>query len=415
MTRLSIAAAILLAALSCTSPIVPPPGAYIFVWAGDSAEKASDFLFTVDANSGSESYGKILASVPTGVVGSHPHHTEAVMPANGHLLANGFHAGRTWLFDLNEPLAPKVLTTFDGVAGFSFPHTFVRMSDTTVLATFQRKSVAGGTKPMAGMPMAGAYETGGLVLMDERGTAIRSGAAADASIPDKRIFPYSVVPFAGIDRALSTTTNMDRDDTIATAQWVQLWRLSDLTLLKTFALPKGPRGDEQLHSGEPFALPDGKSALVHTFNCGLYLLRGLDGDAPSATFVHGFEGEDCGVPVLTGRWFIQTVPAAHALVSLDVSDPEHPKEVGRVSFGQDEQPHWLSIGPVARRLVANSASTDGGNRLYVINLDPASGGLSIDARFRDPGSTRPGVHVAAREWPHGWTGTAAPHGAVFSR
>jgi hypothetical protein len=40
----------------------------------------------------------------------------------------------------------------------------------------------------------------------------------------------------------------------ATSEWVQLWRLSDLKLLKTFALQPGPRGDEHrftssLHGG----------------------------------------------------------------------------------------------------------------------------------------------------------------------
>ena len=32
------------------------------------------------------------------------------MLASGHLLANGFHAGRTWLFDLSQPLHPLILS-----------------------------------------------------------------------------------------------------------------------------------------------------------------------------------------------------------------------------------------------------------------------------------------------------------------
>lgn len=42
----------------------------------------------------SPTYGRIVASLPTGTAGSHPHHTELEMSANGHLLANGVHAGR---------------------------------------------------------------------------------------------------------------------------------------------------------------------------------------------------------------------------------------------------------------------------------------------------------------------------------
>ena len=38
---------------------------------------------------------------------------------------------------------------------------------------------------------------------------------------------------------------------------------------------------------------------------------------------------------------------------------------------------------------------------------------SLDERFRDPGSDRPGVSFERAEWPHGRTGPARPHGTVF--
>ena len=53
----------------------PAAGPYLFVWAGDSAGKASDFLAVIDANAASSTYGAIVASIPTGVSGTHPHHT----------------------------------------------------------------------------------------------------------------------------------------------------------------------------------------------------------------------------------------------------------------------------------------------------------------------------------------------------
>jgi hypothetical protein len=34
---------------------------------------------------------------------------------------------------------------------------------------------------------------------------------------------------------------------------------------------------------------------------------------PSAIFVKGFPGKDCGVPVMTGHYWLQTVPQTHAL------------------------------------------------------------------------------------------------------
>lgn len=389
------------------------------MWAGDSAAKASDFLAVIDADPSSPTYGTVLTSLPTGVAGTHPHHTEAVMPADGHLLANGFHAGRSWLFDLTEPRKPKVITSFGDLAGYSHPHTYLRLANGNVLATFQYKADSVPppmTMPDAGgMMLGGKHATGGLVEMNERGDVIRSGSAADPSVPDKRIYPYSVLALPASDLAISTTTDMDQADTAATAEWIQLWRLSTLTLTKSLALKPGPRGDENKYSGEPLVLQDGKSVYIHTFNCGLYLLHDLDGPKPGATFVKSFPGKDCGVPIRVGHYWLQTVPASHALVSLDISDPEHPRDVSSVTFGDDELPHWIAIDPSGRRVVLNSGGYARGDRLFVINFDPTSGALAIDGKFRDPGSDRPGINLSQKTWPHGFTGTAAPHGTVFSR
>lgn len=415
---------------ACGSPSASPPS-YLFLWAGDAEGKASDFLAVIDAAPSSANYGTIIASLPTGEAGTHPHHTEHEMPANGHLLANGFSAGRTWLFDLTSPREPRILTSFGDLAGFTHPHTYIRMSNGNVLATFQYKAGAAGAGHAGAHAVPGAMKdgaepgdagagaaapiTGGLVEMDERGTVIRSASASDTAIADQALYPYSVLPMPAFDLAVSTTTDMDASNLKATSEWVQFWRLSDLTLLRTIALPPGPRGNEHQFSGEPRLLPDGKSVYIHTFNCGLYLLRDVDGPAPRATFVRSFEGKDCGVPVLTGRYWLQPVPEAHALVALDLTDPEHPREVSTVTFGDDELPHWAAIDPTGRRVVVNSGGSGTGNRLFVVNFDPSAGTLSMDERFRDAGGTRPGISLTGTRWPHGFAGTAVPHGTVFSR
>jgi hypothetical protein len=423
--RRCLAAAIAIACAACRQEASPPKGEYLFVWAGDSAGASSDFLGVIDASPSSPTYGSVVASLPTGVAGTHPHHTEAVLAANHHLLANGFHAGRTWLFDLSTPRTPKILTSFGDVGGLSHPHTYVRLPNGNVLATFQYDQSKTDPVPAAtsngashmhdAAALNGEHTTGGLVEMDERGTVIRTAAARDSAIPDRYIYPYSVLPIPALDRALSTTTDMDEANKKATSQWVQLWRLSDLTLLKSIALPPGPRGDEQQFTGEPLLLSDGKSAYIHTFNCGLYLVRGLDGDEPRATFVKGFEGKNCGVPLLTGHYWLQTVPDSHALVSLDIADPEHPREVATLTLGDDEQPHWIAIDGGGHRIALNSAGAGTGNRLFIIDFDPASGALTLDERFRDVGAARPGVSFSQKTWPHGFSGKAIPHGTVFSR
>lgn len=421
--RRALLAALLAAVAGCSRSAPPSSGQYLFVWAGDSAGKSSDFLAVMDANPSSSTYGSILTSIPTGTAGAHPHHTEAEMPVDGHLLANGFNAGRTWLFDLKQPLQPTIITSFGERGGFSHPHTYLRLADGHVLATFQYKADSNARTPahtMGGSPMVATANrientTGGLVELDERGTIVRSASAADTTITDRYIYPYSVVTIPTIDRAVSTTTDMDQADKKSTAQWVQFWRLSDLSLIKSIALKPGPRGDENQFSGEPRLLADGNGVYIHTFNCGLYLIRGIENTEPTASFVKGFPGKDCGVPVLAGHFWLQPVPSTHSLMSLDITDPEHPREVASVSVGDDEEPHWIAIDPTGRRIVLNSGGYAKGNRLFVINFDPTTGALAIDDRFRDAGSTRAGVNLSGRKWPHGFVGTASPHGTVFSR
>ncbi|MEO7219980.1 MAG: hypothetical protein ABIZ73_05085 [Gemmatimonadaceae bacterium] len=400
--------------ISCAACRGTAPTSHLFVWAGDADHKASDFLAVIDASPSSRHYATVVASIPTGVAGAHPHHTELEMPASGHLLANGFGAGRTWLFDLTQPLQPRILTSFGELEGYSHPHSFVRLANGNVLTTFQYRAKSGGV-PHVSHGSGTDHSTGGLVEMDERGKPVRSGSASDPAIEDKRLFPYSVLPMPAIDRAVSTTTDMNEGNVKATSEWVQFWRLSDLKLLRSIALRPGSRGNENRFTGEVRLLPDGQSIYIHTFNCGLYLLRGVDSPAPSASLVRTFHGTNCGVPVLTGNYWLQTVPDAHALIVLDISNPEAPREVSNLKLGDDEQPHWIAIDPTGRRIVLSSAGAGKGNRLFLIDFDPASGKLSVDERFRDRGSARAGISLTGKSWPHGFSGTARPHGTVFSR
>jgi len=53
-------------------------------------------------------------------------------------------------------------------------------------------------------------------------------------------------------------------------------------------------------------------------------------------------------------------------------------------------------------------------RLYLLNLDKATGALMLDDTFHDADG-KAGFNFADRDWPHGWKGSGLPHGVVFSR
>ena len=92
-------------------------GHYMFAWTGDVAHKGNDFLAVIDADPASPTYGHLLTTVVTDQQTEQVHHTEYTMPASGMLFANDHKAGRTFIFDLRDPLHPKVATSFTDMAG----------------------------------------------------------------------------------------------------------------------------------------------------------------------------------------------------------------------------------------------------------------------------------------------------------
>ena len=107
------------------------------MWAGDAEHKGNDFLAVIDADPSSASYGHLLTTLATDQQTKQVHHTEYTMPASGMLFANDHGAGRTFIFDLRDPLHPKTVTSFTDMAGYMHPHSYLRLPNGHVLATFQ--------------------------------------------------------------------------------------------------------------------------------------------------------------------------------------------------------------------------------------------------------------------------------------
>lgn len=371
-------------------------GRYLIAWAADGDHKESDFLAVLDADPESPGYGSVLTTLPVGAVGTHPHHTEHRMPDGNILFANGFMASKTLIADFSDPLSPVLVASFDSAGSYTFPHSFERLPNGNVLSTFQT-SGRGNKAP------------GGLVELDNAGRMVRASSASNA-VEDVR--PYSLVILPEIDRVVSTSTDMKGE---VDTRGVQIWRLSDLSLLHTLALPDGARGSEGQTPGEPRAAPDG-SVLVTTFRCGMYRVSGVSGDTPEVKLVHTYpyvSGYECAVPVPVGKYLVQTVPAINGLIAMDVSDAAHPIEVSRISFGPGAHPHWIAASDDGRRIVVMGYRALNG-RLLMLDFDPDTGRMSLDSRFGDPASIFPGVSMLRDEWPHGMSRDAIPHGVVFS-
>ena len=392
MKRLAAFLSLLLVSASSAVPAASSPKSdYLFVWSADADGQQSDFLAVIDLNRRSPTFATVVATAPTGVKNGKSHHTEHDMPAGGILFANGFGAGQTWLFDVNRPKAPGIRASFTDAGAMMHPHSFVRLPNNNVLATFQMTGHANDAP-------------GGLAEIDNDGKVVRTSPLTGLT-DGEFVRPYSLAVVPALDRIVTTSSDMNEKDT---ARSVQIWRLSDLKYLSTVILPPGPRDKVNLDPAEPRLLADGKTVMVSTFNCGLFLLDGIAGATPSARLVHDFVGPGyCAIPVVAGHYWVQTDPGLPGLVSLDISDPSRPHVVDRLVLGKDEQPHWISLSPDGRRIIISGGAKAMQARLLMATIDPKTGKLTLD-----PGLS---IDFDRPSWFHGDSGKAIPHGAVFSR
>ena len=330
MSRMSITFALMLAAVVPSVQVqagVPPSGHYLFAWAGDIAQEGNDFLAVIDADPASPTYGHLMTTVVTDQQTGQVHHTEYTMPQSELLFANDHVAARSFVFDLRDPLHPKVATTFTDMAGYSHPHSFLRLPNGHVLASFQHTQQASD-----GAPVASSGESGGLVEIDEQGHVIRAASTADPTLPGAMLMPYSLLPLPDVDRVLVTNSSMHDND--PHGHTYQVWKLSTLTLLGTEYFDTGGEQEGDLNPEEPRLGSDG-AVYVQTLNCGIERVTGVASDHPESHLVHMFSGSHCGVPTIVGHYLVQSVPMVNGVVVLDLANPSAPRKFRVCSSATD--------------------------------------------------------------------------------
>ena len=387
----------------------PAPSHYLFVWAMEASQHhdemptlvrgapdlvawrrdqglGKDFLAVFDVDPGA-AFGRLVAMRPAGDAVM-AHHTNYAEPPDGMLYANDWLGNRTSVFDLRDPRDPRLVRQFGSIGALGYPHSFVHLASGDTLATFQ---YSGGYN----------HAPGGLVEFDPQGRVVAEASAAVPGHPNIR--PYSLAVSERLDRVVTGSADMMGAQVSHVAQ---VWRLSDLKLLKTLVLPAPPvyYVDLAADASEPHVLADGETIVVPTFNCGLFLMRDLAGPDPTLEHVYDFGFRICEVPVVAGHYLVETMESGHAIVSLDLHDPAHPHEVSRLLLPADEYPHWLALEPDGDRLAITGYGALA-TRVRFATIDRRTGKLRLD----------PASIEFTRTWPDGWHGSAIPHGVVFSR
>ena len=404
LTRTNLAAVFPLLLVGCArggdTHMSTGPARYLYVWAGtaDSSHPGVDMMTVLDANPSSPRYGTVLSALTVDSNGRMPHHTEFVLPATGPLFANDYTGDKSFLVDFSTPASPKFAGRVAKVPNGRRLHSFLRLPNGHVLATVQF-----GDSSVAGAP-------GGLAEFDGQGKLVRTGWSRDSAFPGARIRTYALTAVEASDRVVTTSAPMDTEQT---ANVVQVWRLSDLTLLKTLPVPAVVGDSAHKYPFEVRTLPDG-SVILNSYTCGFFHISGLHGTPRIERVLALPEPVNfgCSVPVLAGRFLVMPIAYAHRYATIDVSDPRHPKEVASFPTDPTFFPHWASADPGSDRLVFTDQG-DGPPMVKIAHLDRSSGRISWDSTFKDAGASSPGVSYHRDSWPNGVKGMAMPHGAVF--
>jgi len=378
------------------------PSRHIYAWAGtgNNTVRGLDMMTVLNADPSSARYGAVLAAITVDSNGRMPHHTEFSMPGTGFLFANDYSGDKSFLFDLSERTSPRLAGRLASVPNGRKLHSFARLTNGHVIATVQF-----GDSTIAGAP-------GGLAEFDGDGRLVRVGWSRDSAFPGARIRTYALAVVPGADRIVTTSSPMDEE---ITANVVQIWRLSDLSLLKTMEVPAVAGDSAHVMPFEVRALPDG-SVFMNSYHCGIFRITGLAGTPEIERVMVMSQANPrnfgCSVPVIIGHYMVMPIAYAHRYATIDIADPTHPKEIASFPTDTTFFPHWASVDPGSDRIVVTDQG-DGQSVVKIMHCDAVTGRLAWDTNFKDSGATSPGVSFRRVSWPNGVIGMAMPHGAVF--
>ena len=393
---------------------------YLLIFAGDRDEADSDFFAVIDLQPDSAAMGKAITTTPINMKASMPHHMEYTTPPGGELLfVNAHHHEKSMLVDVADPRAPRIVKTFDPPAPLRYPHDYSRTPKGTRLVGFLRSE--GQSPDPAETVTPGSH--GGFAEYTAEGELLRAVSAGTAG-SSKPIRPYAFALLPDIDRLVVTSAPMME---VTWADVVQIYRYSDFSLLQTLNLPPGRLADGREIEGSqragfgPRVLPDG-SVFFNAYGCAFYRLSDIGSDHPRLDNVltletpEAFSGPgrirgSCGIPVVFGSHWLMPVGQLHAVIVLDITNPAVPREVSRLHTPETFKPHWLARDPRSNRLVLG-AELGGEEGFYLLRFDTQAGALSFDPAIRGDGQIGY-VSLTNQAWPHGPSGPAWGHAALF--
>jgi len=382
----------------------------LYVWAGDKARVAPDFLAVIDFDPRSPDYGKVLSTVPLpppGNVGNEPHHCHTSVNqrilACGGLLSVLKGQNDIFFFDITHPRQPRFL--------FS-----TRAPNSSVTDDF--------------LPLP----NGGFLVTNMGSASGGAGGRVVEFDPELRLVgEYPSIPPAdggfnphGIDadfaKNLLVTSDFINPVTTLNAWtgpvelWgsLRFWNLKERRITRTVFLPdQAGTMDVKLIPGDRH----GRAVTVNMFTGLVYTVDPTDGSVVQSFDAEAIEPH-VEVPVRGGMTQLLAMPRsgrrlifasfmAGQVGMLDITNRNQFKQVSVVSFGLDAGPHSIHLTHDDRRLVITDyfLDQDGFGKIHfegdhkVRVLDVSDQELTVDPAF----------HVVDFNTAFA-TGPARPHG-----
>ncbi|MBR7780211.1 selenium-binding protein SBP56-related protein [Undibacterium rugosum] len=356
----------------------------LYIWSGDAARIASDFISVVDFDEASPSYGKVLKMVQVPTNNNEPHHLH--LSSDGNLLAAGgllsLLKGQDdfFFFDVNDARNPKYLHS---------------TSAPTSAVTDEFYPLANGGFLATNMGSKNGDALGRVVEINHLGKIVHEWPD---NPPTDGFNPHgiSVRPELNL---MMTSDFVNPITTITAAKrnmefrnTIRVWNFEKRSIVKTIVVP-GAVGtmDVQLipfdHQGRAFTVG---------INDGLiYLVNPVDGTAKAVFNTHSISlNRPTRNPQILqisedGSRLFLPLGGAGIIAMLNIENPVAPKIVSMIDLGANSGPHMAHLTHDNKRLIVTDyfldednfgqVHFDGDHQVHVIKVN--RNGMALDTKF----------------------------------
>jgi hypothetical protein len=325
----------------------------LYIWTGDQARIAPDFLAVINFDEKSHDYGKVIRTVPIplpGNVGNEPHHCHLSADKNilacGGLLSLLRAQNGIFFFDVSDARNPKFLSSSSGSRS-SITDDFLPLPSGGFLVT-QMGSHEGGTPGRVAEFDGHLQMIGEWPLQPPHHGFNPHGISARPEI-NLMVTSDFIMPASTLDTFLGD---------LELRGSIRVWNFRKREVLSSIHIPSAiGTMDVKLIPGDPEA----RAFTAGMFDGLVYLVNTKNG-----TYRAVFDCEDIvphiEAPTPGGMVQLLAMPRsgdrllfasfqAGQVGMLDVSDPEHPFQTGIVSYGMNAGPHSIVLSDDDKRLV----------------------------------------------------------------